>query len=444
MKGLAVRRFALFFQFCAWVLLLNDYGWAKVYIDIHSPSARRVPIAIPQFKNMGSRSEGATLGKELAAIASADLEFSGFFEVLNPASFLEEPEKAGLTGDTITWKDWSAIGAEVLVKGGFSYDGKELKVEMRLFDVVEGRFVTGKRYYGPRQQHRLMIHKFSNEVVYRLTGEKGIFETRIALVSESSGRRDIFFMDYDGANPRRMTGHGSLVLSPDWSPDGKWLAFTSYRDGPPGLFLRALASGKETKLPFKEGLSVGPAWSPDGERIALTLSLADGNSEIFVVDRRGNKVERVTKNWANDVSPSWSADETKIAFVSNRAGSPQIYTIDVGTKRVTRLTYEGSYNASPSWSPRGDLIAFTRVSGNESDIYVIRPDGTGLRRLTARSGKNEDPTWAPNGRHIAFTSTRDGVSRIYAMPVDGSQQRPLSSGGRYAAHPSWSPHLKDR
>jgi TolB protein len=429
----------IFFAVITVILFVEaEIADAKIYIDIHSPSARKLPIAIAPFKNLGTTPDKENISSRLHEILTQDLELSGFLQTIDPKSFIENPQIAGITSDKINWSDWSTIGAEALVKGGFTIEGKVLMMEGRLFDVVQGKFITGKRYYGKVDDLPLMIHKLANEIIYQLTGEQGIFETRIAFVSTASGNKEIYLTDADGENRQKITTHRSICLSPAWSPDGKKLVFTSYKRGNPDVYLKDILYGNEKVISQEKGLNISPAFSPDGKKIALTLSLEDGNSELFLIDLEGHKLDRLTTNWGADVSPAFSPDGKKIAFVSDRSGSPQIYVLNLEDKSVKRLTFEGNYNASPDWSPRGDKIAFCRMTGNKFDIYIMDVEGHNAQRLTSL-GSNEDPSWSPNGQYIIFSSNREGSKKLYIMLANGANQKRITSGKGEDTSPAWSP-----
>lgn len=417
---------------------------AKVYIYIDSPATTKFPIAIPRFKNLGGTPDDQLVSTSLASVMSDDLEISGLFRLIDSSTFLKNPDDSGITADSIDWKDWSSLGAEALIKGGFYFEKNGIRVEARLFDVVRGSFITGKRYFGKPEDVRIISHKFADEAMYRLTGEKGIFQTQIAFVSDVSGSKEIYVMDFDGHNRTKITNHRSIVISPAWSPDGKALIFTSYRDNNPDVFLREIFYGREKKVSWQKGLNIAPDWSPDGEKIVLTLSQDDGNSDIYIIQPDGKKVDRLTNDWANDVSPCWSPDGKRIAFVSNRSGTPQIYIMDVKTRKVRRLTFEGSYNTSPAWSPRGDKIAFAGRRSGVFAIYTINTDGSGLNQLTSNSGSHESPSWSPNGRYLAFSSNKGGSKKIFIMLADGSGERSVTRGKGNDTDPCWSPYLNYR
>ena len=429
---------------CLFVLVIVGNLAAKVYIYIDSPATTRLPIAIPHFKNLGNIPDDRHISTPLSSVISEDLEISGLFRLIDPSIFLKDPDDSGITANSIDWGDWSSIGAEALIKGGFYFEENGIRVEARLFDVIRGSFITGKRYFGKPDDIRIVSHKFADEAIYRLTGQRGISQTQIAFVSDVSGSKEIYLIDFDGHNRTKVTNHRSIVISPAWSPDGKTLIFTSYRDKNPDVFLREIFYGREKKVSSRKGLNIAPDWSPDGEKIVLTLSQDDGNSDIYVIRPDGKKVNRLTSNWANDVSPCWSPDGKEIAFVSNRSGTPQIYIMKVKSRKVRRLTFEGGYNTSPAWSPKGDKIAFAGRRDGTFAIYTINTDGSGLNQLTSSPGSNESPSWSPNGRHITFSSSRSGSKKVYIMLADGSGERAVTWGKGNDTNPCWSPYLNYR
>ena len=416
-------------------------GAAKVYIDISSPFATRLPIAIPNFKNTGTRPDSDTISTKMAAVISQDLDMSGFFRVLDASAISQDPAASGLTASTVKWDAWTMIGTEALVTGGFSVSGSNLVVEIRLFDAVQRQLIVGKRYSGKVSDSRLIAHKFSNEVFKILSGEESIFETKIAFVKNMGGSSDIYIMDFDGAHPEIITAYNSITLCPAWSRDGQKIAFTSYKDGNPDLYIKDISTGTTERISHKKGINITPSWSPDGKKIALTLSLNNGNSEIYLLDISSRELERLTDDWATDVSPSWSPDGREIAFVSSRSGNPQIYIMEVQSKKVRRITFEGSYNTSPDWSPRGNKIVYAGQQGSTFNIFTISTDGTQFQQLTHNQGRNENPSWSPDGRFIAFSSSRTGKKEIYIMRADGAGQKKITSGGGEKTSPAWSPSL---
>jgi TolB protein len=412
---------------------------ARVYININAPYLRKIPTAIPIFKDMSAGQSDAQLATMLSDLLTETLNFTGFFKMLDRESFLEDPQKSGLMEHTISFKNWTDIGAELLVKAGFQHREGVLEVELRLLDTFGGRLIIGRRYTGRLADHRRIIHRFCDEVILRLTGHRGIFSTQIAFVSSTTGTKEIYIADFDGHNPRQFTNTKRITLFPAWSSDGRYLAYTDYRHGRPELFIRQIKEHRGTVVSFK-GSSITPAWVP--EKFALAASLShEGNPAIYLLTGNGKIIRKLTRHWGIDVSPTWSPDGKEFAFVSNRSGSPQIFIKNMENGSVRRLTYEGDYNTSPQWSPQGNYIAYVGLNNGRTDIYLIGIDGRGPIQLTRDAGNNESPTWSPDGTLIAFSSTREGPSRLYVMNANGMDQRRLLLLGGEQTDPSWSPRL---
>jgi TolB protein len=417
-----------------------SHAGAKLYIDITSPSMRRISVAVPDFKHLGSTGEHPELSGELAAIIANDFELSGYFNSLDKGSFIEGPD-AGISGDSINFKDWSVIGAELLLKAGYECIGQQLKVEARFFEVFSGNQVYGKRILGLVEQSRYLMHRLASDIVLTLTGHPGPFLTKMAFVGTSTGHKEIYIADYDGHNSQQLTSHNSITLSPRYSPSGAKMIYTSFHNSGNALFLHDLVKGGTKKISDRQGLNIAAAWTPDEKQLALTLTIS-GNPDIYLIDTSGRIVKRLTSNWGIDVSPRFSPDGEKMAFVSNRSGSPQIYVLDLKDNKVERLTYEGNYNTSPAWSNL-DRIAFSGSSDGGFHIYTISPDGTDLRQITQGQGKNEDPCWAPDGRYLAFSSNRTGDNyHIYISTANGENQRQVTFLKGDQLSPSWGPLVK--
>ena len=434
--GVIVALFAFVF------LALPPFCEARVYIDITAPSLRKIPTAVPLFKDQGSGSENRPdeLAHTLADLLGETISFTGFFKILNRESFLEDPRQASLIENKINFKNWTDVGAELLVKGGFKYEKDRLTVELRLFDTFSGRLIIGKRYVGYLDDQRRIIRRFCNDMIRRLTGHAGIFNSQIAFISTTTGHKEIYLADFDGHNPKQFTDTGAITLFPAWSSDGHWLAYTDYRHGKPDLYIRQIREPQGTVIALK-GSNLTPAWVPGQFALAASLS-HEGNPAVYLLTGNGKIIKKLTDHWGIDVSPTWSPDGRHIAFVSNRSGSPQIYIKDVEAGRVRRLTYEGNYNTAPQWSPRGDYIAYTRLQREDGiNVYVIRPEGGSSIQLTRNTGNNESPTWSPDGSLIAFSSTREGPARIYVMNANGANQRRLLALQGDQTNPSWSPRL---
>jgi TolB protein len=426
------------------VIFLAAQPWsvsAQVIGEIFGQGGQKFPIAVSPLKNLGTAPDSAKLSEGVADTIVHDLELSGWFKVLDRSAYIEHPQTTGITLGTFDFKDWSTIGAEGLVKGGFSVQGDEVTVELRLFDVYQNKERIGKRYVGRVKDYRRIAHKFVDEIINQFTGTPGIFNTRIAYVSTSGGRfKEIYVSHLDGSEKFQVTNNHTINLSPCWTPDGRSILYSSFKDRNQTLYLFELYSGKEIKFFPRAGRYLGGKVSPDGQYVAATLENA-GNTNLYLLDRTGNVVRRLTDDPGIEVSPSWSPDGRQLVFVSDRSGSPQLYILDLTSGKTRRLTYSGSYNTSPEWSPKGDKIAYTGRVGNRFAIFTIGVDGGEPRRLTSESFDSEDPTWAPDGRFIAFSSNRAGKYSLYMMQATGDNQRRLTGSGGDDTKPSWSPRL---
>jgi len=408
-------------------------GLGRMFIDINAPSLQRINIAVPDFMNFSPLVQYPELAENLPAVVSNDLFLSGYFMPIDKEAFLEEPKTAI---DDVRFKDWTVIGAELLIKGGYTAVGGSLEVEIILYDALWSRQIFRRRFLGKIADHRHLMHRVANEIIFALTGYQGMFLSKLAFVGTASGHKEIYTSDYDGWNVKKLTNDKSIALSPRWSPKGDKILYNSFKDGGPKLYLRDIRSGDVRKVSAREGLNIGAAWAPDEKMIALTLS-HEGNPDIYAIDLKGKILSRIIANWGIDVSPTFSPDGKKIAFASGTP--PQIYVHDMIENRIERITfYDRNYNTAPSWS-KLNRIAFAGLKGNEVDIFTLDPDGSNLRQLTFNQGKNEDPVWSPDGRYIIFSSNRNGRFQLYLMNADGSNQQKITNLKGEQTSPSWAP-----
>ena len=339
-----------------------------------------------------------------------------------------------------TFEAWRGSPAEHLVYAYITVEGDSLVAEARLFDVLVGQQVVGKRLVAERKWARLLAHQFADEIVRYLTGVAGAASAEIAFSVGEPGKKEIWVADYDGANAVQVTNHGSISIKPKLSPDGRHIAYLSYKDRYPFLYVLDRNTGVSAPLSKRVGLNHAPAWSPDGSTIALCLS-KDGNTEIYVKRPDGSGERRLTNDGGSDTSPAYSPDSGRIAFVSDRAGRPQVFVMSADGGNQTRLSFQGGNSYDPVWSPDGRFIAYVvEKSGEGLEIYYMNADGTNPQRLSNSSGSNESPSWSPDSRHVVFSSSRDGTSRLYTVTIETGEERPIR---RLAAlrceGPSWGP-----
>ena len=432
-----VRDFARFAILGCAVVLAATAGRADAQVrgTIVGPGATSFPIAVSPLKGGGE-------GTAFADIVARDLDLSGFFKVIDRAAYIENAESSGATSDTIDFQDWKTIGALALVKGTIDRGAEGVVIEARLFDVVEGKQLAGKRYRAGEGDVRRIAHRFADEIMLALTGERGPFDSRIAFASRRDGRfKEIWTMSLDGGDLRAVTRERMIALSPSWSPDARSLLFTSYRTGNPSLFAIDLGGGTPRLISSQRGLNLGGRWSPGGRAIAVALENG-GQTDIALLDPQGQLIRWVTRDRALDVSPSWAPDGRNLVFCSDRGGGPQIYVASADGGPVRRVTYQGNYNTSPSWSPKGDRIAYASRMGKRFQVYTVDAGGAEAKQVTSSAGDNEDPQWSPDARYLIFSSTRDGRGAIYFSDASGAHQKRLTPQGGDDSTPAWSRWLE--
>lgn len=398
---------------------------AKVYIDITSFDIR-LPVAISDF----------TSDPGLAAIVRNDLDFTHAFQVVNPEAYIESP------GSPFSPDNWLPLKVEAVLKGTVRFDksGQKFLVEASLYDPVENRAIFRRQYQSDVTLLRSLAHQISNDVYKALTDQDSVFRTRIAYVVKSGKNKEIHLMDWDGKRARRITRAHTLTMVPKWSRTGRYLAYSSLRQGRWGLYLLDLSKANERLLYGGSNLSLPGAFDSDGQTLYFSAS-EQGGSKLFKIGLNGKGLRKITNKLGIDVSPTVSPDGRQIAFVSDRGGSPQIYVMNVRGGPAKRITFNGNYNTSPAWSPRGDRIAFVGRRDGSLHIFTITPEGNALTQLTSKRS-NDSPVWSPDGRYIAFSSGWNGENAIYIMLANGDKKRRISSAGQNATSPSWSPLLR--
>lgn len=410
----------------------------EVYLGITKGGEGKVVIAVSDFPSHGPVKEN--LSPAIRHVLTNDLKASGFFDTVDNEVFVQEASARDEKEGKVHFGEWASLGANAMIAGSYLNSRGDLKVDFQLFDVAQGKLIVQKSYQSKPEELRQLAHQFADDVVYFLTGEQGIAQTKVAFVGKGTGNKELYLMDYDGYSIKRLTQNRSILLSPTWSPDGRRIAFTLFKGRNPSLYALEWLTGSQWPLSVYQGLNSSAAWSPDGRRLALVLS-RDGSPEIYTMNSDGTKLHRLTHEDGVDSSPAWSPNGRQIAFTSDRSGSPQIYVMDAEGGNVHRLTFEGSFNDLAAWSPKGDKIVYCARVGGKFQIAVMNADGSQLRRLTSLPGDNESPSWAPNGRKIVFSSTQKGTSQIYSINVDGTGLQQLTFLGGGCSEPAWSPWL---
>lgn len=425
------------------LLLAAPPAMADLTIDITRGVAEPLPIAIVGFQGDGIRAED--IGRNVAAVISADLERSGLFDPVDPNVFIQAQPSMD---SQPRFGDWRIINAQALLYGRTRIlDDGRLQVEFRLWDVVSEKQMAGLAYYTAPENWRRIAHIIADAVYERITGEDGYFDTRIVYVAESGPQirrvKRLAIMDQDGANHRFITDGSALVLTPRFSPTLQEIAYMSYSGGAPSVYIRNIDTQREERIGDFPGMTFAPRFSPEGEKLVMSMA-KDGNAEIYTIDLRTRQTKRLTNSSAIDTSPSYSPDGEQIVFNSDRGGSQQLYVMDADGTNVRRISHGGGRYFTPVWSPRGDLIAFTRIDGGRFGIGVMRPDGSGERILT-ESFHVEGPTWAPNGRVLMYFKKEPvsgdgsgGRSRLYSIDLTGYNEREIVTP-LDASDPAWSP-----
>ena len=437
------KSFVLLVPIC--LLLLSSVfaqDWIKTGTGL---GVEKVRLAVPDFKST-SDAQGGTLLRTFNDTLWNDLDNSGVVELVSKSFYpLQVP---GQTSEVnlVAWNS-PPPNAAMLAFGNLVVASGKLTVQGWLYDVknTANPQVLGKQYSDAATDDvaRLIAHKFADEIIYRLGGGiPGIAESKIYFVSDRTGHKEIWVMDYDGSNQRQITHQGSISLSPRVSPDGSRLAFSSLTKSGWEIMMYSLDLNRMVGFARFGGTNLSPAWSADGSKIAFSSSRG-GSPQIYVSDASGGNVQRMTTNKGPDVSPVWNRKTgAQIAYVSGQTGLPQVYTMESDGTNQQRMTDQG-YAVSPAWAPNGQFLslAWTRKYGpgepGSSDIYLMDIASKQWVQLTHDGGRNDFPSWAPDGRHIVFQSSRTGKEEIWMMLADGTKVRQLTFTGRNT-QPNWS------
>lgn len=401
---------------------------SRMSIEIGRPGSVIFNIAVPDFFDVNRKSSSYDFGANLRKILIEGLEIYGFFNVMDKKVYIDSAD-ALWSKPQINFRNWSMIGSDLLLKTGYSLQGERIEILFTLYDVTKGDVIISKSATGSSGEVRYLIHLIVDEIFRALTGEPGILTTKIAFVNNQKGNKEILISDIDGSDIRTITNYGTITMLPRISGDGRGLLFISYKDNNgPQLFYKDLRSGTVRCLSVGAESANSAAWMPDGKRIVAGLTVK-GNQDLFLIDLDGNILRRLTDYPGIEVGPAVSTDGSRLAFVSDRGGSPQIYVMDLNGGPAKRISPEGKYNSSPSWSVKNQIAYASLVDGN-FDIVITDPEGSSRIRVTEGGGNHEDPTWAPNGRYLIYSSNKEGKYRLYLQALSSkiAKRLPISEG----------------
>lgn len=437
------RVLAVLFSVFGLALAASGQDWIKTGTGL---GVEKIRIAVAEFKASNQDPHNTELLKTFNDTLWNDLDNAGIFDMVSKSFY--PLGQIGAPAD-VKFATWSSPPphAAMLVFGNLGASGNNVAVQGWLYDLknTASPQILGKQYTDAATTlaARTIAHKFADEIILRLGGGiNGIAETQIFYVSSRGGHKEIWAMDYDGANQHAVTALGSISLSPRISPDGSRLAFSSLTRSGWEILMFSFDLNRLVAFSKFGGTNLSPSWAPDGARLAFSSSRS-GDPDIYVVDQSGGNLHRITSSRGPDVSPTWNRKTgSQIAWVSGRSGLPQIYTMEAEGTNVQQLTDQG-YAVSPSWSPNGQFLAFSWMrhygpgAPGAQDIYIMDVASKQWVQLTHDGGRNDFPSWSPDGRHIVFQSNRSGALQIWSMLADGSHQKPVTASGSNS-QPNWS------
>ncbi len=402
---------------------------AQLAIEITGAGAQRLPIAIADFS--GER----VIAQALTSVIRSDLERSGRFRIVDaPAAGMDE-------NATPIHAEWKARGADALAAGSVvALPGGNYETRYRLHDTQRQTPIAGQALAHSSGQIRATAHRIADAIYEKLTGERGVFSTRIAYVVKTAGRYELQIADADGNGAQAALASREPIISPAWSPDGTKLAYVSFEQKKPVVYVHDLATGRRHVVANFRGSNSAPAWSPDGRRLAVVLT-KDGGSQLYLVNADGSGVSRLATSSGIDTEPQFSPDGESVYFTSDRGGSPQIYRLPVAGGAAQRVTFEGSYNVTPRLSPDGRVMAFVTRSEGRFRVAVMDLASRQVQVLTD-TAKDESPSFAPNGRMILFATEVGGRGVLAAVSTDGSVKQRLSVQAADVREPAWGPFTR--
>jgi TolB protein len=407
--------------------LMASAASAQFRVEISGVGGTQLPIAVARFRDEDKAPQ------QVSAIVRADLERSGLFKAPDSGIVLDETAQPVMT-------EWRARGADALLAGSVTRlaDGR-YDVRYRLWDAVKGQSLLAQSMAVPAADLRLAAHRIADAVYEKLSGEKGVFSTRIAYVTKAGNRYILRIADADGEGGQVALASPEPIISPSWSPDGRELAYVSFEGQKAAIWVQEVASGKRRMVANFRGSNSAPAWSPDGTQLAVTLS-RDGGSQIYLIDRNGENVRRLTTSPAIDTEPVFSPDGKSLYFVSDRGGSPQIYRMPVAGGAAERVTFTGSYNISPALSPDGRHLAYIARQGGAYRVTLQELGSSAPPRTLTETRADQRPSFAPNGRLIVYATQAQGRDVLMTSSLDGRIKASLAVSQTDVREPVWGPY----
>ena len=402
---------------------------AQFRVEVSGVGLTQLPIALAPFRGE------AQAPQKISSIVQADLERSGQFRAVDAlGAELDEASRP----DVALWKQ---KGADSLVTGSIARlaDGR-FDVRFRLWDVVRGEDLGGQSYIVTQGDLRLVAHRVADYVYEKLTGERGVFSTRIAYVTKAGSRYSLWVADADGENAQAALASPEPIISPAWSPAGTQIAYVSFESRKPVVYVHDVASGRRRLIANFRGSNSAPAWAPNGQSLALTLS-RDGNSQLYTIDANGGPARRLMQSAGIDTEPVYSADGRSIYFVSDRGGAPQIYKVSSAGGNAERVTFSGNYNISPSLSLDGRWLAYISRVGGAFKLHVMDLTNGAVQAITDTSA-DENPSFAPNSRLIVYATQQQGREALMTTTLDGKIKARLAGQKGDIREPDWGPFQK--
>ncbi|MET4580311.1 Tol-Pal system beta propeller repeat protein TolB [Ottowia thiooxydans] len=399
---------------------------AQFRVEVSGVGLTQLPIALVPFRGEGSSPQ------KISAIIRADLERSGRFRSVDTTG---DAMDENTRPDMSIWRQRSAdslAGGSVTLLPDGRYD-----VRFRLWDVVRNQDLGGQGYVVPRADLRLAAHKIADYIYEKLTGEKGVFSTRLAYITKAGSRYSLWVADSDGENAQAALSSPEPIISPSWSPDGLQLAYVSFESRKPVIYVHDVSSGKRRLLANFRGSNSAPTWSPDGRNLAVTLS-RDGGSQLYLISASGGEPRRLTQSQSIDTEPVFSPDGSNIYFVSDRGGAPQIYRMSASGGAAQRVSFSGNYNVSPSISPDGRWLAYISRVGGAFKLQVMELASGNVASITDTTD-DENPSFAPNGKLIVYATRQGGREALMTTTLDGKIKARLAGQGGELREPSWGP-----